>query len=476
LPFATLKLLIQSSQETNTKPKGAKKVTQPLKTAVEAATERFNLIAPLVSDGLDKGRRYDLMREIAERSGISARTLRRYVNAWKGGGFEALKPKQGWERPDSKLGDSFEQIVRAAIELRRESPSRSVADIIKILELEGAISPGEVARSTLQRHLAAKGYASSQMRMYTSKGAAARRFQKEHRSQLWMSDIKYGPFVPGENGRKKQLYLVVWIDDATRYIVSARFYLDQTVDALEDSLHRAVQNFGVPDKVFVDNGSQYKSEWFSQACAKLGIRLLTARPYHPEAKGLVERFNRTVEKFISEAILAKPSDVSEYNELLRIWIDEYYHKNSHSALGVSPATAFGTDTRPLKFVCAEQLRDAFLHTETRKVDKTGCVSFRGSLYEVGLAYIGRKIEIRFEPSWSEEIEVLDEHSKPFIAKKLVIGTNCGTTQEVPEHMRTTPPQTSRMLNGLKKEHQSKHQPTETANTFKGLWEEGTENV
>jgi transposase InsO family protein len=452
-------------------------MTKPLKTAVEAATERFNLIAPLVSDGLDKGRRYDLMREIAERSGVSDRTLRRYVKAWGEGGFEALKPKQGWERPDSKLGDSFGHIVDAAIELRRESPSRSVADIIKILELEGAISPKEVARSTLQRHLTARGYASSQMRMYTNKGAAARRFQKEHRNQLWMSDIKYGPFVPGENGRKKQVYLVVWIDDATRYIVSARFYLDQTVDAIEDSLHRAVQKFGVADKIFVDNGRQYKSKWLSQACAKLGIRLLTSRPYHPESKGLVERFNRTVEKFISEAILAKPSGVAEYNELLRVWIDEYYHKNPHAGLGgVSPATVFGTDTRPLKFVSGEQLRDAFLHTEIRKVDKTGCVSFRGDLYEIGLAYIGRKIEIRFESSWSEEIEVLDGQSKPFIAKKLVIGTNCGTSQELPEHMRTTPPDTSRMLDGLKKEHQSKHQPTEIATTFKSFWEGNTENV
>ena len=171
-------------------------MTKPLKTAVEVATERFNLIAPLVCDGLDKGRCHDIMREIAERSEISARTLRRYVSAWKEGCFEALKPKQGWERPDSKLGDSFGHIVDAAIELRRESPSRSVADIIKILELEGAVSPGEVARSTLQRHLTARGYASSQMRMYTSKGAAARRFQKEHRNLLWMSDYPDKKVIP----------------------------------------------------------------------------------------------------------------------------------------------------------------------------------------------------------------------------------------------------------------------------------------
>ena len=343
--------------------------------------------------------------------------------------------------------------------------------------MEGAISPGKVARSTLQRHLATNGYASSQMRMYTNKGAAARRFQKEHRNQLWMGDIKYGPFVGPKNERKYQIYLVVWIDDATRYVVSAGFHLSQTVDAIEDSLRRAIQKFGVPEKIFTDNGKQFRSKWLWQACAKLGIRQLTSRPYHPEGKGKVEIFNRTVEKFISEAAMKKPQSLAEYNELLRIWLDEYYHKKPHSGLGgISPQTAYGTDTRPLKFVDALQLRDAFLHTEIRNVDKTGCVKFSGQLYEVGLAYIGSKVEIRFDPSWTEEIEIIHGHSKPFVAKKLVIGSNCGTTRELPEYMRTTPPQTSRMLDALKKERQSKHEPTETATTFKALWEGGAENV
>jgi transposase InsO family protein len=452
-------------------------MTKPLKTPVEVATERFNLIAPLVGDGLDKGRRRDLMCEIAKHGEVSVRTVKRYVEAWENGGFNALKPKQGWKRPDSSLGKSYGCIVDAAIELRRESPSRSVADIIKILELEGAVSLGQIARSTLQRHLVNRGYASSQMRMYTNKGTAARRFQKEHRNQLWMSDIKYGPFVPGENGRKKQIYLVVWIDDSKRYIVNAKFYLDQTVGVIEDSLRLAVQKFGVPEKIFVDNGRQFRSKWLSQACAKLGIRLLTSRPYHPEGKGAVERFNRTVEKFISEAVMKKPSSLSEYNDLLRIWIEEYYHRNPHSGLGgISPATAFGTDSQPLKFASAEQLRDAFLHTEIRQVDKTGCVSFSGNLYEVGIAYIGSKVEIRFDPSWTNEIEIIHGQIGQFIAKKLVIGPNCGTTREIPEHMRTTTPQTSRLLDALKKEYQSKHHPTEIASTFKSYWEGGGENV
>ena len=448
-------------------------MTKPLKTPVDVATERFNLIAPLVSEGLDKGRRYDLMHEIAERSGVSERTLRRYRNAWEEGGLHALKPKQGWERPDSRLGADFETVVAAAIELRRESPARSVADIIKILELEEAIQPGSVARSTLQRHLAAHGYASSQMRMYTTKGAAARRFQKEHRNQLWQSDVKYGPFVTAEKGRQKQIYLVVWIDDSKRFIVSARFYLEQTTDEIEDCLRRGIQKYGVPEKIFVDQGGQYKSKQITKTCAMLGIRLLRAKPYSPEAKGKVENYNKQVGKFLSEAALKKFSKIEEYNEYLRYWVDEYYQKHSCSPLGgISPVTAYSTDTRPLRFVSAELLRDAFLHMDTRKVDKTGCVSFNGQLYEVGLAYIGRKVTIRFDPSWKEELEVLDEQSKPFIAKILVIGENCGVTRELPESMRLDPPKTSRMLDGLKKQHQLNHPPSEFANIYKGFWEGG----
>jgi len=452
-------------------------MTKPLKTAVEAATERFNLIAPLAGEGLDKGRRQDLMREIAQRNGISVRTLKRYLNVWETRGFEGLKPKQGWERPDSKAGDGFEEVVAAAIELRRESPSRSVADIIKILEMEGAVAPGTVARSTLQRHLAEKGYGAARMRMYTNKGSAARRFQKEHRNELWMSDIKVGPYVKVANGKKHQIYLVVWIDDATRYIVNAGFYTDQTVNAIEDSLRRAIQSYGVPDKIYVDNGKQYRSNWLSETCAKLSIRLLTARPYRPEGKGLVERFNRTVDKFLSEAALAKLPSVDDYNEYLRIWLNDYYHKNAHSALsGVSPATAFGMDTRPLRFAPAQQLRDAFLHTQTRKVDKTGCISFNGCQYEVGVAYMGCKVEIRFDPSWSDEVEILPGQSKPFLAKKLQIGHNCGVTQELPAHLRTSTPQSSRMLDALKKRSQANRHAPEVVTSFAALWEEEQSDV
>jgi transposase InsO family protein len=453
-------------------------MTKPKKTQDEAAAFRFELIAPLIGEGMDKGLRSDTMRKITESSGVSDRTVRRWLASWEKDGFDGLKPSVGYERPDARLPESFDGIVEEAVNLRRESPSRSVRDIIKILELEGMVEPGSVSRSTLQRRLQDKGFSASQIRMYVKKGAAARRFQKEHRCQLFQSDVKYGPFAAEKKGgRKKQLYLVSWIDDATRFVVSSKFYMTEGVSALEDSLRTGIQKYGAPDAIYVDNGPAFRSEWLKTACAKIGTKYLSARPYHAEGKGKIEAFNKNAGKFISEAALKKFETITEYNEALDIWLAEDYHKDKdHTFLpGISPGAAFASDSRPLRFVPDTVLRDAFLHSDKRKVDKTGCVSFEGALYEVGLAYIGRKIEIRFDPSWQDEIEACPDGVPPFMAKKLIIGENCGTRRELPEKMKVKEPGTSRLLDALEKKHKENKKSSEAVIAFKELWE-GDGNV
>lgn len=453
-------------------------MTKARKTQGEAATERFELIAPLIDEGMDKGLRAAAMLKIAERGGVSERTVRRWLASWKKEGYDGLKPSSGYKRPDARLPESFDVIVEEAIELRREAPFRSVRDLIKILELEGKAEPGQISRSTLQRRLQEKGFSASQVRIYVKKGAAARRFQKEHRCQLWQSDVKYGPHAAEKKGgRKKQIYLVSWIDDATRFIVSSKFYTTEGVSALEDSLRTGVQKYGAPDAIYVDNGPGFRSEWLKTACAKIGTRYLSARPYHPEGKGKIEAFNKTTVKFISEAAFKKFETISEYNDYLDIWLAQDYHKdNGHTFLsGISPEAAFASDSRPLRFVPEAALREAFLHSDKRKVDKTGCVSFEGVSYEVGLAYIGMQLEIRFDPSWQDEIEVCPEGVAPFIAKKLAVGENCGPGEALPERVQGKSPTTSRLLDALEKKHKENKPAPEIATAFKGFWE-GDENV
>ena len=290
-------------------------------------------------------------------------------------------------------------ILEQAILLRREVPGRSVAQIIQILEWEGRVQPGQIKRSTLQEKLAERGYSTRHMRMYAETGVAARRFQQKHRNRLWHSDIKYGPYLPiGKDEAKKQVYLVTFIDDATRFVLHGEFYptLDQVI--IEDCFRKAILKYGIPEAVYFDNGSQYRTKWMSRACAKMGIRLLFAKPYSPEATGKVERFNRVVDAFLSEAALEKPKSLDKLNELFWVWLEECYQNKAHSGLnGKSPETVYRSDKKPLKFIDPEIVANAFLHSEERKVDKAGCISFDGSKYEVGLLFIGCTVDVVYDP-------------------------------------------------------------------------------
>ncbi|WP_251028990.1 DDE-type integrase/transposase/recombinase [Bacillus sp. ISL-40] len=346
------------------------------KKAEEIAVQRYQLIAPLLAEGLDAGKAKQLKEQICKTSGLSERTIRRYLSQYRIEGFGGLKPigKTAQTKPEAIPPHLLEQ----AILLRKEAPSRSVAQIIQILEWEGLAEPGQLKRSTLQEKLTEKGYSSRQMRLYSQSGVAARRFQKRHRNQLWQSDIKYGPYLPiGPNGTKKQVFLVAIIDDATRFVLHGAFYPTLDSKIVEDAFRQAVQKYGVPESVYFDNGKQYRNKWMSRTCSKLGTRLIFAKPYAPESKGKIERFNRVIDSFLGEIALEKPKTLDRLNELFQSWLTECYQEKPHSALGekISPQSAFRSDRKAIQFIDPDKLANAFLHCESRKVDKSGCISF-----------------------------------------------------------------------------------------------------
>lgn len=424
-----------------------------IKKSEDIATERMMLISPLLADDLDPAKLVALKKITAEKSNISYRTIGRYLDAFKESGFSGLMPKSSAnDNFRGTLPDNWSQIVDEAVILRRELPSRSVPQIITILELEGYAKPGEIKRSTLQRHILDKGYGARQVKLYSSKGLASRRFQKPHRGMLYQADIKYGPYLSiGKDGEKKQVYLSAMIDDCTRFIVHAKFYDNQRVEIIEDSMRSAIMRYGKPDALYVDNGKQYTSDWLKKSCAKLGIRLLHARAFHPEGKGKVEIFNKQLDSFLAEAALTQPKTLDQLNQMLEVWISEYYHKKPHTSLGdISPEIAFKADLRAMTFVGVDTLKEAFLHTKERRVDKTGCISFDGKKYEVGMDLIGRKVEICYDPQWTDEIEIHHKDKVPYRVKELVIGRNCGVETEVPEYLTPNAPKGSRLLEGLNK--------------------------
>ncbi|MHB9095521.1 MAG: DDE-type integrase/transposase/recombinase [Eubacteriales bacterium] len=447
------------------------------KKADEIAADRVQMLAPILAAGADAGKTTEAKLKICQQYGISDRTLRRYLEQYRKHGFEGLRPKSR-ERKHTPPAIP-ENVMEQAVLLRREVPSRSVSQIIRILEWEGLVAPGQLKRSTLQERLAAGGYSTRHMKMYAGGGIATRRYQHRYRNQLWHSDIKYGPYLPiGPDGALKQVFLVVFIDDATRFVLHGQFYptLDQVI--IEDAFRQAIHKYAIPETVFFDNGKQYRTRWMNRACAKMGIRLLYAKPYSPESTGKIERFNRVVDSFLSEAALEKPKSLDALNTLFWVWLEECYQHKPHSALinDMSPETAYRSDSKALKYIEPEMLATAFLHCEERKVDKAGCISFQGRKYEVGVSFIGCKVEVTYDPANISELTIEYPGHTPWQARELVIGERTGPRPKLPEHLAPITAESSRLLQGAARQHEERRSRQLPAVSYRNVGKAGEQNV
>lgn len=437
--------------------------------AAEIASNRMQLVAPLLQECLDASEARQLRQQISAQTGLSDRTLRRYLDRYRKRGLDGLAPQpRGKKQCASSVSDN---LLEQAILLRREVPGRSISTIIQILEMEGLAAPGKIKRTTLQEKFMEQGYSARQMRLYQSSRTASRRFQMVSRNDLWHSDIKYGPTVGvGPNKERKQVYLVAFLDDATRYVLHAAFYpsLDQAI--VEDCFRQSIAKHGVPSAVYFDNGKQFRCKWMARACSKMGIRLLYAAPYSPEGTGKIERFNRTVDNFLQEQKLEKNSTLESLNRNLTIWMEECYQTHPHSGLKhqKSPLFAYEQDPKPLKFLDPEQIRDAFLHCEERVVDKVGCISFASKKYEAGLQFARLKVNIVYDLADTSVLTVEHPDHPPRQARQLVIGTHTGPKPTLPKRMTIAPAESSRLLAAATRKHAERKHKQHAAVSYRNL--------
>jgi transposase InsO family protein len=399
---------------------------------IQTSTQRFEIIAPLLTDGLCAAEKRRFRQEILEKHGISERTLRRWLENYRKYGLKGLEPKG---RPEAGTFKAIPaDILEVAMQCRQELPERSARNIMTILEKGEYVKPGTISPSTLSHNLLALGHSTRQLRTETGT-KVARRFVREGRNTLWQSDCKFGLYVPNGKGKNSQTYLLSFIDDCTRVVPHSEWYFNHRVPVLEDCFRKGLLKFGKPDSVYVDNGKEFTSKWLRIGCARLGIKHLRTAPYSAESKGKIEAFNRRVEEFIREAKLMKFDGLAHLNKVYRAWLDEGYQHENHSEIGnITPMQAFQKNEKRIRFVTLEDCYDAFLHEETRTTDKTGCFTVGNITFEAGLAFKRKKIDVRFDPFDLSVIEVWHAGEKQLKAKPLVIGefTNSGRRQATPK--------------------------------------------
>jgi putative transposase len=214
---------------------------------------------------------------------------------------------------------------------------------------------------------------------------------------------------------------------------------EDTVRA-EAALRAGLAARGVPQAVYLDNGSPFVSAQLLRACASLGVRLIHSRPGRPEGRGKIERAFRTVrDQFLVEAAHAQIEDIARLNQLFSAWVETVYHRAVHSETGQTPLDRFAT--AKVRYPSAEELHEAFLWSECRSVTKTATVSLFSNSYEVDPALVGRRVELVFDPFDLTRIEVRYNNRPMGRAVPVVIGRHSHPAAR-PEPGAEPPPPTT----------------------------------
>jgi transposase InsO family protein len=247
----------------------------------EIRLKRFDIISPLLDRTLDHPSLCKKTREVADEYGLSEKTIQRYLAKYKENGLKGLSSLKGGKKGSQVIPhDLLIQIMH----MRREVPSRSVQKIIRCLELEETIEEGTIKRSTLQKQLYSNYCGRSHLKQQNDPNAAGgMRFQRNHRNDLWQSDSKHGSIICG-----KKTYLITFIDDCTRLILHSEFYFTEAAESIADCLRKAIEKYGIPNSIYVDNGTPYVSRSLTRTCGKLGINKLHTQVGIAKSKGYVK--------------------------------------------------------------------------------------------------------------------------------------------------------------------------------------------
>lgn len=415
---------------------------------------RYGLIAEFLHWPPNQPGRYQRLREKASqdyqipgsvRQRVAAETLRHWIKDYRRGGIDALKPK-----PRNDLGRSRalpQTMADQLLALKEEQPHLSVAQLIASLTpaptlavtlaptAAPAAAPTPVppawrpAASTVYRLLRRAGLMDKSAEHTTGMDADRRRFAFEHPGQLWMSDVMHGPAITLADSRsRRKTYLIAFLDDATRVVPYCAFALAESTQAFLPVFKQALMRRGIPQRLYVDNGANYRSQQLALVCAKLGIALIHARPYQPSGKGKQERFFRTVRSQLLPTLSeADTASLQALNRRLWAWVETEYHHHPHRGLGGDTPLDRWAGARAPRLVEPDLDLDAlFLFEAKRRVQRDHTVSLNGTAFEVDAALVGHTVTLRYDPSIpaSRGIEVWHEGRLVVCAKPVDAYANC----------------------------------------------------
>lgn len=363
---------------------------EPRNHAEAVAIYRAQIIGALAISELPRGelrrelRRLSRQRFRAPGSATTRRysvpTLERWLYAYRRGGLDALVPRG---RSDAGHARGVREEMRALLlDIRREHPSASVPLILRTLVADGRLERGAVSAHAVRRLYADHGLARRDAKRIRD-GKTRMRWQAERPLALWHGDVCHGPSLLID-GVRRPMRIHALLDDASRYIVGIEaVHTELELDMLY-LLVGALRRAGRPNTLYLDNGPTYRGVVLSVACARLGIALVHAAPYDPQARGKIERFWGTLRRGCLDH-LGAVSSLHDVNVRLWSFVDQHYHRAPHAGLmGRSPASVWhaALDGQNADELDEAKLRDALTVRQRRRLRGDGTVSVRGQPFEL----------------------------------------------------------------------------------------------
>jgi len=250
---------------------------------------RFGVISSLIGVKTQAwGHRSKLLREICEkpwdlpcsgRSHISKATVLNWLARYEKGGnsLDALMPSSRKDLGTSRKLDKETEL--ALVNMKRDNPQASLPVLLDIARTKKILPPDlKISNAAIYRII--KKHISAD----TTSGKDRRKFEAELPNDLWQADCMHGPAVV-EGGKNRKAFLFAVIDDHSRLITHAQFFLTENLMSFLECLKTALAKRGLPKKLYVDNGPYFKAHKLEYSLASLGTALLHAKPYTPEGKG-----------------------------------------------------------------------------------------------------------------------------------------------------------------------------------------------
>ena len=266
------------------------------------------------------------LRSVASSLGVSKSWVGKQVSRYRAGGYEALVALSTapHRRPTQTPVELEDEIVQIRKHLDDEGLDAGPLTIQYHLRRRHGTSPG---RSTIHRVLTRRGFVTPQPQKRPR--TSWLRFESHLPNETWQGDMTHWELADGTG-----VEILDFVDDYSRMVIAAVVLPVTTAGDVVATFYEGASRWGFPASVLTDNGCIFTAQFRNGRCGfeteltTLGINIKHGKPYHPQTQGKIERFHKTLKRWLRKRDRA--NSIAELQAQIDTFVRYYNEERTHS--------------------------------------------------------------------------------------------------------------------------------------------------